>query len=266
MTCSEAGEHLHRTSREGWTQLPKAVREHLEKCAPCRAVWDFLTRRDPAEGVGPAVEAKIKSSILDSLREVRPLPSAARLTAGFLIIYAILSGGFVAASGVSGPLEMGVLRFAGILGLIGAVVLMLSATLSREMAPGSPRLLTPARLFLSSLAVLFCVVAVAFPWDVGGTFLLHSWMCFRAGLMYSCPAAAFIILLLRRGAVLSLAVAGAGAGLMAGLVGVTVLHFGCNLLTAPHIALAHLGIALAVALLGYMLGRYLPLLAGRGIG
>ena len=263
MTCSEAGEHLHCTAPEGWGQLPEAVREHLEKCAPCRKVWDFLTRHDLSEHVAPEVEAKIKSSVVGSLEAVRPLPGAARLTAAFLLIYAVLSAVFIAMTGVGGALEMGAFRLAAILGVVGAVILLLSVTLSREMVPGSPRLLTPARLFLSLLAALFLAVAVAFPWDVSGTFLPQSWMCFRTGLMYSFPAAALIILLLRRGAVVSLAVAGAGAGLMAGLVGMTVLHFGCSLHTAPHIAMAHLGIALAVALLGYGLGHYLPLFVGR---
>ncbi len=262
MTCSQAGEHLHRTPPEGWGQLPQAVREHLEKCAPCRKVWDFLTRHDSSERVAPEVEAKIKSSVVGSLEAVRPLPGA-RLTAAFLLIYAALSGIFIAITGVGGALEMGAFRFAAILGVVGAVILLLSVTLSREMVPGSPRLLTPARLFLSLLAALFLAVTVAFPWDVSGTFLPQSWMCFRTGLMYSFPAAALISLLLRRGAVLSLGVAGAGAGLMAGLVGMTVLHFGCSLHTAPHIAMVHLGIALAVALLGYALGHYLPLFVGR---
>ena len=151
MTCSQAGEHLHRTPPEGWGQLPQAVREHLEKCAPCRKVWDFLTRHDSSERVAPEVEAKIKSSVVGSLEAVRPLPGA-RLTAAFLLIYAALSGIFIAITGVGGALEMGAFRFAAILGVVGAVILLLSVTLSREMVPGSPRLLTPARLFLSLLA------------------------------------------------------------------------------------------------------------------
>ena len=42
---------------------------------------------------------------------------------------------------------------------------------------------------------------------------------------------------------------------MAGLVGMTILHFRCSMHTAPHVAVAHLGIALAAALLVYALDR-----------
>ena len=266
MKCSEVAEHLQQSARDGQVRLPEMVREHLADCSPCRALWDFLTREGSAEPVSPEAEAKISASVLDSLEPVRPLPSSSRLAAGFLCIYAALSGIFIALSGLQGTTGTDSLRFVGILGVVGVAVLLLSVTLSREMVPGSPRLLTPPRLFLSLLAVLFLSIAVAFPWDVSSSILPQGWHCFQTGLMYSFPAAALIIMLLRRGAILSLPIAGAGAGLMAGLVGVTVLHFGCNLHTAPHIAGAHLGIALAVALLGYILGRYVPLFAGRLFG
>ena len=64
-------------------------------------------------------------------------------------------------------------------------------------------------------------------------------------------------MLLRRGAVLSLGIVGAGAGLLAGLVGVVVLHFGCGMNNAPHVVLGHLGIPLAGALIGAAIGRLL---------
>ena len=126
MTCSETGQHLHRAAPDGWGQLPQAVREHLDKCAPCRKVWDFLTRQDLPERVSPGVEARIKSSVVSELAAVRPLPSAGRLAVAFLLIYAVLSGIFIAITGIGGALEMGALRFAGILGLVGAVILLVA--------------------------------------------------------------------------------------------------------------------------------------------
>jgi hypothetical protein len=258
MTCSEVSEHIRGLSAYEEAVPPKVVRDHLEQCSTCRGLWDFLTRRDAGEPVSTNVQSRIQSAILASLKPVSPLPCTARLAAGFLIIFTILSAVFIMISGMRGVADMGVLPFAAVLGIVGAVVLVLAIALSREMVPGSPRFLTPPALFLSLLAALFLVVGFVFPWEVTRDLLPGIWHCFRAGLAFSFPAAVFVVLILRRGAVLSLPVAGAGAGLLAGLVGVTVLHFACDMRTAPHIAVAHLGIALAGALGGYLLGRYIP--------
>jgi hypothetical protein len=78
----------------------------------------------------------------------------------------------------------------------------------------------------------------------------------------SIPATVAIIFVLRRGAVLWLCAAGAATGLFAGLVGMTALHFACGTYQAPHVALAHLGLPVAGGLVGFGLGRILPLLPG----
>ena len=124
---------------------------------------------------------------------------------------------------------MGWAQFAGVLGIVGAAAFLLAFTLSREMVPGEKRLLTPARLFLVSLVPLFLTVFLLFPWESGNNPAPQSWHCFKAGCMFSLPAAGLVVLVLRRGAVLSLGIVGAGAGLLAGLVGVVVLHFGCGI-------------------------------------
>ena len=263
MTCSEIGQQLDEVAASGASSPPTTVREHLESCAPCRALWDFLTRKETAQPVPAHLQSKITDKVLASLEPVAPLTCAWKLTLGFLLIFGVISGVFVAISGLRGTADTNMLSFTALLGVIGVAVFLLSITLTREMAPGTSRLLSPARLFITLFAAIFVIIAFLFPWEIGDGIFAHSWHCFRSGLLFSVPAAILILLLLRRGAVLSMSVAGAGAGLLAGLAGMTVLHFGCTIHSAPHVMIAHFGIAKAGALLGFVLGRYLPYFSPR---
>ena len=256
MTCGEVSEHLDRANSRGWGDLPAQVREHLDQCQCCKGLWDFLTSPDTAE-LAPELRSRINRSVQQSLEPVKPLPSTRLLTLGFLLIFGLISAGFVGISGLRGADAMGNMEFAGMLGVIGAAAFLVAFTLSREMAPGEKRVLTAPRLFLLLLAPLFLAASLLFPWDFSRNVLPLSWRCFRNGFMFSLPAAGLVVMLLRRGAVLSLGVVGAGAGLLAGLVGVVVLHFGCGMNNAAHVALAHLGIPLAGAVIGAAIGRLL---------
>ena len=256
MTCGEVSKHLDRANSPRWGGLTARVREHLEQCRSCKALWDFLSSPETAE-LTPELRSRINQSAEKSLEPVKPLPSARLLTLGFLLIFGVISAGFVGISGLRGADTMGNMTFAGMLGIIGAAAFLVAFTLSREMAPGGKKILSAPRLFLLLLMPLFLAAAVLFPWDFSHNILSGSWRCFRHGFLFSLPAAGLIVMLLRRGAVLSLGVVGAGAGLLAGLVGVAVLHFACGMNNAGHVALGHLGIPLAGAVLGAAIGRLL---------
>ena len=259
MTCSEVGTELTQAVRKTRSELSAEVFRHLEGCEHCRKVWEFLVGSSASDPADEEQRAEVTRSITESLEPVTPLPGSRLLTLGFLLIFGLLSAGFVGLSGIRGTSAMGWVQFAGVLGIVGAAAFLLALTLSREMVPGEKRLLTPARLFLVSLVPLFLAVFLLFPWDSSSNPAPQSWHCFRAGCMFSLPAAGLVVLMLRRGAVLSLGVVGAGAGLLAGLVGVVVLHFGCGIPNAPHIALAHLGVPLIGAVVGGLMGRGLRL-------
>jgi len=94
-------------------------------------------------------------------------------------------------------------------------------------------------------------------------FFAHGLGCFVTGFAYSLPAAGIILVLLRRGSPLQLETVGMGAGMLAGLVGLVILHLGCTMHTAPHIMLGHLAIPLLGAAMGYGIGRVLPLIEDR---
>ena len=256
MTCGEVSKHLDKANSHGWGKLPNLVREHIEQCQSCKTLWDFLAGQDTAE-LTPELRSRINRTVEQSLEPVTPLPSTRLLTLGFLLIFGLISAVFVGISGLSGADAMGNMEFTGMLSVIGAAAFLGAFTLSREMVPGGKKMLSAPRLFLLLLVPLFLAVSVLFPWDFSRNILPDSWRCFRQGFMFSLPAAGLVVMLLRRGAVLSLGVVGAGAGLLAGLVGVVVLHFACGMNNAAHVALAHLGVPLAGALIGAAIGNLL---------
>ena len=259
MTCAEANGYFAQSGAKTLGALPEGVREHLGACPHCRSVWEFLTIGDSPEAVSPQVQSEIEDTVLESLEPVSPLPTAGVLTSMFLLIFGGLSAVVIGFTGLrQGTLGMDTMQFAGALGIVGAAAVLSALTLSRGMVPGEKTWVLPARLTLLTLLGLFVVIGVLFPWNWTQDFFPASWKCFRHGFMASLPAALLFVLILRRGAVLSLGAIGAGAGLLAGLVGVVVLHFACGMHTAPHIAMGHLGIPLAGTVAGFLMGRFLP--------
>jgi len=258
MTCEQTIESLERIPSEPGFRIPDAVEKHLEKCPECRALYAFLTGKADADELSPETRKRIENRLSASLKAVKPLPSGSQLSLGFFLIFAAVSAVFVAMSGVRGAAGLNVAQFAGILGIVGGVALLLAVTLSREMVPAEKKLFTSPTWFLLMLAALLIAAVSLFPWKVGANFLPASWHCFSTGFLYSGVAAGLMILYLGRGAPFSLGMAGAGAGLLAGLAGVVVLHFGCPMHSAPHIALGHLGVPFVGAILGYIIGHFLP--------
>jgi hypothetical protein len=85
-------------------------------------------------------------------------------------------------------------------------------------------------------------------------FWRQGWSCLRAGVPLGLVAALPFWLLLRRGAILAPRIAGAAAGLLAGLVGTSALEIHCPILDAWHILTWHLGVALLGAVVGFAAG------------
>jgi hypothetical protein len=177
---------------------------------------------------------------------------------GFVLIFGGLSALFVGL--LAAPEAPGVnsFPFFAVAVVASAVGLLLSLALSREMAPGEKRYVSPTVAHSLVLVALFAAVGLAFPWRINEPFVAEGWKCFRAGFLISLPAAALAVLLLRRGAPLSPETVGAGAGLLAGLVGLLSLHFSCSIAAAPHIALGHVMVPVAGVLIGHTAGRLLP--------
>ncbi len=259
MTCAEANSHFAETGDISSGTSPEGLREHLGTCPHCRSVWEFSASRDNPGEVSAQVQSRIEDTVSGSLEAVSPLPGAGVITSMFLLIFGGLSAAVIGFTGLRhGAVGMDTMQFAGALGIVGAAAVLTALTLSRGMVPGEKTWIPPVRLTLLTLLALFAVVGILFPWSWTQDFFPASWKCFRHGFMSSLPAAFLFVMILRRGAVLSLGAVGAGAGLLAGLVGVVVLHFGCGMHTAPHISIAHLGVPLAGTVAGFLMGRFLP--------
>jgi hypothetical protein len=258
MTCQEVNDYLDRSSLGDGAELPAMLRKHLQSCGCCRSLWEMLSRRPCPRQVPQQVRSRIEDQVLGSLEPVAPVAGVGKLTLSFFSIFGGVSALFVIWGASPGAPGIQSLPFAAFVAMAGLAGVLLSWTLSREMAPGEKRYVSPpVTLFLSSLG-LFAAAVVVFPWTVGESFFVQSWSCFQHGALMSLPAAGLAVILLRRGAILTPGVVGAAAGLLAALVGVVGLHFSCTTQAAPHIALGHLGIVALGAGVGYLAGRLIP--------
>ena len=257
MNCDQAMEFLGAAPAQSYEELPLDLRKHLEGCECCRKLWNFLQTRG-ADAVTPEVEKKITDQMIETLSPVRPIPSRGLLALGFLTIFGVVSAAMIAYVGLQGAAAMTTLQLAGLLSAILVAAALVAIGLSGEMTPGERRFLPPALQSGLVLALVLLAGALMFPWEISAGWLGGSWRCFAEGFAFSIPAAVLAVTLLGRGVVLSWPIVGAGAGLLAGLVGATVLHFGCTMHSAPHITVGHLSLPVVGALLGAALGRALP--------
>ncbi len=258
MTCREVNQYLDRNSGVEWAALPEDLRAHLESCEGCRTLWELLSQQPCPQPLPQQVRSRIETELLGSLEPVAPMAGTGKLTLGFALIlsgWTALFVGLLASSAAPGVRSA---PFAAVAALASVIGLVVSLALSREMAPGERRYVSPTVAHALALLALFGVVALAFPWSINEPFWAAAWKCFRAGFLISLPSAALAVLLLRRGAPLSPETVGAGAGLLAGLVGVLTLHFSCPIIAAPHIALGHVMVPLALVLIGHTAGKLLP--------
>lgn len=205
-------------------------------------------------------EQRIADRLLESLRPVTPLPSRTTLVAAFLAIFTAVTASLFAFVGTRGAQNMTALQLAGILAAILAAAGLASFSLSGEMTPGQRRFVRPATMTAGILFVLFALIFGLFPWAEGA---VQGWHCFLSGFACSIPAVVLVLWVVRKGAPLAYGTVGATAGLLGGLVGMAAIHVGCSLLSAPHMAVGHLTIPLAGAIIGYLAGRTLPYLLAR---
>jgi hypothetical protein len=135
---------------------------------------------------------------------------------------------------------------------LGAVLLGLSMV--RQMVPGSKHSLSPTALPAAILLGLALVIAVSFRPREDSLFVAVGLVCMRNGLACSIPTAFLFWMLLRRGAVLFPKLAGAAAGGLAGLVGLSVLEVNCPNMNVFHILVWHWGVILISSLTGLACG------------
>ncbi len=255
MTCRQIDEFLDHQVSGADPSLPQWVAEHCRDCERCRKLLELLRGKLPDQELPRSLQSQIESAVLGSLKPVSPLPSTRGLMLGFLATFTLLSLVGVMMMGGGALRVMSIWQFASVGLILGTGAVLLAISLSWLMVPGSyQRIRLKALIFCVAAAFLFAL-ALLFPWRTEGMFVTTGLRCATAGFVLIAPASVCFWLLVRRGAILSPGLAGATTGLLAGLTGAMVLHFGCVIAKAPHLIVWHAGVPISSALAGFVLGK-----------
>ncbi len=251
MDCADVDNALVNTG----TPLPPQAEEHVSNCPRCQKLLRSLNASLATEPLSPATLREIEQRIAVDLSPVKPVPLA-RLVATFAGIFVFAVGASALYPGALGLMAMSPVQAGVIFGALAAGAIVLTDSLMWQMVPGSKHRVQPEILPIFVFLALVVVVVALFSFQRELNFWGEWWYCFRVGAPVALLAAAPFWLILRRGAILSLPAAGATAGLLAGLVGSTMLEIRCSNLDAWHILISHFGVAATGALVGLLAGWY----------
>jgi hypothetical protein len=252
MNCNDINQALIEGSIA--SPLRPEVEEHLRNCARCRELVGALSVPVPEASPSPAALDQIERGMVADLRPVRPIASNLSIFGAFIAIFISVAavgvyrlGAFALA--VMSPLQAGVI-FAALAISAG----LLAYSLVNQMVPGSRHRIPPGLLPFGITSSLAIAMAVLFQFQNEQNFWAHGRACIEAGTSIGALAVVPLWFVLRRGAILSPAMTGAATGLLAGLVGTTALEIHCPNLDAWHILVAHLGVAVLGAIIGFLFG------------
>jgi hypothetical protein len=255
MTCAQIDEFLDDPVSSRAAALPRWIDEHCRRCERCRRVLELLRSNRPPTPVSGRLQSQLEETVLRTLKPVSSLPPARTFVLLFLSIFALVTVAEISLMGAPATRALSAWRFLGIAAILGAGAVLLSISLSRQMTPGSYHRIRPGSLTVVLAGACLLAYGGLFPWAMDSRFLANGFRCVSAGLALAIPPGVCVWVLMRRGAILSAGLAGATAGLFAGLLGALVLHFGCLLLQAPHVVLWHGAVPVGSAALGFLLGR-----------
>jgi hypothetical protein len=202
----------------------------------------------------PATLRQIAEGLATNLRPVRPVAPARYFFVGFVGIFVAIVALGVYGMGAFAIAVMTPLQAAAILSALALSTGLLASSLVHQMVPGSRHRISPRLLPVGITISLTIAIAVLFQFQHERNFWGNAWSCIGAGTPVAVLSAVPFWLVLRRGAILSPSVAGAATGLLAGLVGASVLEIHCPNLGAWHILVSHLGVAMLCALAGFLIG------------
>jgi len=253
VSCNDLDRLRTESPQSGSSGWPLAARQHLQSCERCsqlQAVLDISSQQAVPEDLLQRIEA----AVLPGLGPVSPLPGAWRVTVALTLAVIAVIAAANWRLGLAGWEARSSLQSSVDFALLGIGVLLLANRLAHQMAPGSRR--GANVLLYLSLPVLALLLAV-------GSLFSDRWMpdfarvslsCWTIGVVCAAASAPLFWLVLRRGLWLYPVGHGAVAGLLGGLVGVSVLEIYCPYLDRLHISVAHIGAAITSALVGAAVG------------
>lgn len=237
MNCRDINKLLANPGR-----LPAGAREHAESCPRCRPLL--------AETPPPGLLDQLERNLAADFEPVTPLRSAMLYGSVWAAIFgALVIYGSIRLHPLALP-RMGPATSILVLAVLVTSALLLIVSLTRQMTPGSRYRLPPGALPGAILLAAALMFFLLFPFEVKPNFWHQGWKCFSVGIVYGAAAGALIWITLRRGAFTDPPLAGATAGLLAGLTGLTVLSIHCPLLEISHVVGWHVGAAAVSTLAG----------------
>jgi len=249
MNCKDVAQALSQES-----VLPPEAQDHVRTCNRCQELINALNRPVDADPPSSEVLRHIADGMAADLRPVRPVAPAWYFFGAFAGIFVSIVALGVYRMGAFAIAVMTPLQTATILCALAVSTGLLAYSLVHQMVPGSRHRIPPKLLPVAVAISLTIAMAVLFQFQHERNFWASAWACIRAGTPFGVLAAVPFWLILRRGAILSPGMTGAATGLLAGLVGTSVLEIHCPNLDAWHILVSHLGVAMLCALAGLVIG------------
>jgi hypothetical protein len=263
MNCREVDRALIELEASPAMPFPPEAQEHVRSCNRCQRLAEALNISIDAGSPSPATLRKIERAMAADFRPVRPLAPAARRSAVFGGIFGCSVAFGVYRLGAFAIAVMSPLQAWAILSTLAISAALMAYSLAYQMVPGSRHRIPPRRLAGGILFSLAVAIVLLFQFQHEADFWTGNWACISAGTPFSVLAAIPLWLVLRRGAVLSPSMTGAATGLLAGLVGTSVLEIHCPNLDAGHILVAHLGVSFLCATAGFLIGLAVEIMGRR---
>jgi hypothetical protein len=248
MNCKDVARALSEES------MSPQAQDHVRTCNRCRELVSVLNRPVGADSPSPETLRHIADGMAADLRPVRPIAPAWYFLGAFAGIFVSIVALGVYRMEAFAIAVMTPLQTSAILTALAISTGLLVYSLVQQMVPGSRHRIPPKLLPVAIAIALTIAMAVLFQFQHERNFWASAWACIRAGTPYGVVAAVPFWLMLRRGAILSPGMTGAATGLLAGLVGTSVLEIHCPNLDAWHILVSHLGVAILCALAGLIIG------------
>jgi len=208
------------------------------------------------DGLRPSesVLHRIEVAISQNLKPIRPLASSRILLLGCAINFLSVVAVGALLLGINGWGALNVAQRIVLFVTLSVSAFSLAMSMVSQMVPGSRHVISPAVVIVAIPVALMMVIEATFRFQREPAFLATGMMCMKNGLKYSIPGGFLLWLILRRGAVLYPKLAGAAAGGLAGLTGLSVLEVNCPNLNALHIVVWHVGVVVIGCVGGALLG------------
>ena len=229
------------------------VEDHVRDCARCQLLVSATRTSTLTDEPSPVTLRHIESRVIADLRPVRPL-HLLYVFAALIAIFVFAVAVAVYRLGAYAITVMSPLQASVILGTLAVCTGLLVSSLVQQIVPGRRHRIPPHFVPAGIMVALAGVIALLLHFQPERNFWAKDWACLKTGISLGAIVAGPLWLVLRRGAILSPALTGAAAGLLAGLVGTSSLELHCPNLHAAHILVSHLGVAVLGATVGLFTG------------